>query len=261
MSDLIPSIPYLSYGKLFIEPLDPFDRPVGGMRQLGWYEAPSIKNTRKSLTIPNNELKGGGDAYSNSKIDKSEFSITMYDFISENLALFLNATYEEKIVEVLTDFERLCFKGRLNTLDGIIDVSQPIVVKHDTTTFLLDTDYYVSSGGIIVPNSSPIAALDTGAGVTLKISASLKACTKFEVSSVSDQYFALRLETYNEATNDTDEIYDYYKLRLSGADEIQPTAHNDKMASVKLSGSFMPVQWRVKKKGDSAWGVFYRAKD
>ncbi len=257
----VPVVPTLSYGKIFLEQLNQFDRPVGGMRQVGWYSNPVIKFAKKKASIPNNENKGGGNAFSMTRIESGTFEITLYDLNPENLSLILNGSFEEVVTEVLTDFEVTCYKGRLNTLNGIIDRASPIVVKHGADTYAEDADYFVQEGGIYVPKEGVIAALDTGNGVPLQVSLSLKACTKFQINSRSDSAFAVRFETYNEATDDTPEIYDYYKLQLSGAEEIQPTAHGDKFAEIKLTGEFLPVSWRVKKKDDSAWGVMYRAKD
>ncbi len=255
MADIF-NFPILSSGKVLLALLNKYDRPKAGMVDISWYSEPKIETPNKTISIDNTRTPGGGTVFSMTRREQVKMTITLNDFNEENMGLLLGSSKNRVAVTTLTDFDVVFYKG-INPLNGIIDTSKPIVVKN-TDTFQRDVDYYADSSGIIIPDEGALAPLDTGTGIPLKVTATLKEVTEFQLYTFPSRSYQMRLATINEAVENTEEIYDYWKVKFSGATEFQPMGHTDKFGNVKLEGFIMPVPSQIVQPGDSAYGKVYR---
>lgn len=117
---------------------------------------------------------GGGNAAEVTKVKSVKLSMTLNTFSNENLALALRGVVESLVAAVVTDELVTAVHDGLADTTKMIDVTEDVVVKNQagTSTFVKETDYIVSPGGI--------RALSTG---TIPANAPLKVTYKSAVGS------------------------------------------------------------------------------
>ncbi len=257
MTDIL-NFPLLSSGKILLARLNKYNRPAAGLLDISWFGDAKIETPSKDISIDNTRTPGGGTVFTLTRREQVKMSVTLYDFNEDNMGLLLSSEGARVPVTTLTAFDIVFFNG-INPLNGIIDIKQPVVVSDGTNTYQRDIDFYVESSGIIIPEGQgALSPLDTGDGIPLKVSATLKETTQFQLYTYPSRSYRMRLATINEAVENTEEIYDYWKVKFSGATEFQPMGQTDKFSNVKLDGFIMPEPSMVIQPGDSVYGKIYR---
>lgn len=157
----------------------------------------SVEEEEKSVP---NFRGGGGNAASTSRISSVSFSATLYNFSAENMALALRADTSAVAATPVSD-ESIAAGATLDRLvktAKMIDTSVAPVVTTDPsgTTYVEDTDYTVTSAGIIPLSTGSITASED-----LLISYTPAASTKVEALTQAGSEFEIVIQGLNEETN------------------------------------------------------------
>ena len=157
----------------------------------------SVEEEEKSVP---NFRGGGGNAASTSRISAVSFSATLYNFSAENMALALRADTSSVAATPVSD-ESIAAGATLDRLvktAKMIDTSVAPVVTTDPsgTTYVEDTDYTVTSAGIIPLSTGSITASED-----LLISYTPAASTKVEALTQAGSEFEIVIQGLNEETN------------------------------------------------------------
>lgn len=107
---------------------------------------------------------GGGNAAEVTKVKSVKLSMTLNTFSNANLALALRGVVESLNAVVVTDELVTSVHDGLADTAKMIDVAEAVVVKNQAgaVTYVKDTDYIVSPGGIrvlstgAIPTNTPI---------------------------------------------------------------------------------------------------------
>ncbi|MFB2682803.1 phage tail tube protein [Shewanella mangrovisoli] len=185
-------------------------------RDVGNASGVKIAIEQETKTQPNFR-GGGGNAAEITRVKAVKLSFTMNDFSNANMALALRglvevvaagAVTEEPLVAVLDGLARTAF---------MIDTTVAPVVKNEAgdVTYVKDTDYVVSAGGIRALSSGDITA-----GEALKVSYTKKAGNVLQALTESGTTVPVTIDGVNDATGKP-WVLDFFKWSPS------PTAGMD----------------------------------
>lgn len=185
-------------------------------RDVGNASGVKIAIEQETKTQPNYR-GGGGNAAEITKVKSVKLSFTMNDFSNANMALALRGKVEvltagtvddEPITAVLDGLARTAF---------MIDTTVDPVVKNEAgaVTYVKDTDYVVSAGGIRALTGGAITA-----GQALKVSYTKKAGNVLQALTESGTTVPVVIDGVNDATGKP-WVLDFYKWSPS------PTAGMD----------------------------------
>lgn len=175
-------------------------------RDVGNASGVKIAIEQETKTQPNYR-GGGGNAAEITKVKSVKLSFTMNDFSNANMALALRgvvevvaagAVTEEPLVAVLDGLARTAF---------MIDTTVAPVVKNEAgaVTYVKDTDYVVSAGGIRALTGGAITA-----GQALKVSYTKKAGNVLQALTESGTTVPVVIDGVNDATGKP-WVLDFYK--------------------------------------------------
>lgn len=161
---------------------------------------------------PNYMTPGGGNANSLSKISSFTGSMTLIDYTPENLALALRGSVTAVTAGAVVDEAQASVgnDGELIPTSFPIDHTQAITVKKtDDTALAVDTDYTVTSNGIVVVGTGGIDA--TG----VKISYTKAAGAIMEALVASGEEFTLLFDGLNDAQNGAPVNIRCHRIKMS----------------------------------------------
>lgn len=175
-------------------------------RDVGNASGVKIAIEQETKTQPNYR-GGGGNAAEITKVKSVKLSFTMNDFSNANMALALRGKVEvltagtvddEPITAVLDGLARTAF---------MIDTTVDPVVKNEAgaVTYVKDTDYVVSAGGIRALTGGAITA-----GQALKVSYTKKAGNVLQALTESGTTVPVVIDGVNDATGKP-WVLDFYK--------------------------------------------------
>lgn len=175
-------------------------------RDVGNASGVKIAIEQETKTQPNYR-GGGGNAAEITKVKSVKLSFTMNDFSNANMALALRGKVEvltagtvddEPITAVLDGLARTAF---------MIDTTVAPVVKNEAgaVTYVKDTDYVVSAGGIRALTGGAITA-----GQALKVSYTKKAGNVLQALTESGTTVPVVIDGVNDATGKP-WVLDFYK--------------------------------------------------
>lgn len=157
----------------------------------------TVEEEEKSVS---NFRGGGGDAASTSRISSVRFSSTFYNFSADNLALALRADTSAIAATPVVDesISSAASLDRLVKTAKMIDITVAPVVTSDPagTTYVEDTDYTVSSAGII-----PLSTGSIPVSTALLIDYTPVASTLVQALTQSGLEFEVVIAGLNEETN------------------------------------------------------------
>ncbi|MGI2021722.1 hypothetical protein [Shewanella glacialipiscicola] len=141
---------------------------------------------------------GGGNAAEITRVKSVKLSFTLNDFSNQNMALALRGK-----VEVLAAGAVVTPESIIAVLDGLADTAfmidttvEPVVTDTTAaTTFVKDTDYVVSAGGIRALSTGTITAEQP-----LKVTYTKKAGNAMQALTESGQTVPVVIDGVNDAT-------------------------------------------------------------
>ena len=208
-------------GSLFLKKLS-----GGGSYCVGDWEEPAIKYDAEEKFIPNLKTPGGGKSESIERINGMMISFNLFNFSASNVALMLYGTTAEETAGIGTAEAHTAYKNSLLRLSGLIDEVTLVTDVGATTTYVLDTDYYVEPSGIVIPETGAIATADTGTGVAIEVTYTTQSATTIQtLVNKGEEYFASFISK-NETRSNNIEIADFFRIKFKIAAEM-PLADTD----------------------------------
>lgn len=212
--------------------------PAGILR----FDGRDVGNTGETTIAVDEEEKsvpnargGGGNSASNSRVKAVNFSTEIYNPSPENMAVTLRAATTAITAGAVSD-ESLSSAASLDRLVRtvkMIDTSVPPVVTSDPagTTYVEDTDYTVTSSGII-----PLSTGSIPVSTALLVSYTSVASTKVEALTEAATEIEVSIEGLNE---DTGKPFRFigYKWKPSAAERLALISGD--YTSMPLSGEIL----------------------
>lgn len=185
-------------------------------RDVGNASGVKIAIEQETKTQPNFR-GGGGNAAEITRVKAVKLSFTMNDFSNANMALALHGLVEVVAAGEVTDEPLVAVLDGLARTAFMIDTTVAPVVKNEAgdVTYVKDTDYVVSAGGIRALSSGDITA-----GQALKVSYTKKAGNVLQALTESGTTVPVTIDGVNDATGKP-WVLDFYKWSPS------PTAGMD----------------------------------
>ena len=164
----------------------------------------AIEQETKTQT---NYRGGGGNSAEITKVKSVKLSFTMNDFSNANMALALRGKVEVVTAEAVENEAITAVLDGLARTAFMIDTTVAPVVKNEAgdVTYVKDTDYVVSAGGIRALSSGDITA-----GQALKVSYTKKAGSVLEALTESGTTVPVVIDGVNDATGKA-WVLDFYK--------------------------------------------------
>ncbi|MCT8871358.1 phage tail tube protein [Shewanella xiamenensis] len=175
-------------------------------RDVGNASAVKIAIEQETKTQPNYR-GGGGNAAEITKVKSVKLSFTMNDFSNANMALALRGVVEVVAAGAVTDEPLVAVLDGLARTAFMIDTTVAPVVKNEAgaVTYVKDTDYVVSAGGIRALTGGAITA-----GQALKVSYTKKAGNVLQALTESGTTVPVVIDGVNDATGKP-WVLDFYK--------------------------------------------------
>jgi hypothetical protein len=183
---------YIGVGAIYLQLIG----SAGGLLNIGNCSQLEYAFDEEKQELPNYMTPGGGNANVQSKISSFTGSLVLHDFTAENLALALRGAVTAVAAGTVTDEVQECagVDGELIPFDFPIDHSAAITVKTAADAPLtLDTDYSVTSTGIIVIGDGDIDNTGVKVSYTKAVGAIMEALV------ASGQEFRLHFDGVNDA--------------------------------------------------------------
>lgn len=211
------------------------------MRQVGYWKEGKLSIETDDKAIPNYTTPGGGNAETLARIKKVGIEFTFYNLNPENLAFVLYGTTEQEAAATITEEAHMVYKNSVTPLNGMVDTSYAsVAVKSEDglTTYVKGTDYYVETGGIVIPSTGDLADLDTtGAGVAVKVTYKTLAADVIQALIHKGKEYHARFISQNEARGNNPEICDMFRIKFSPTKEL--TLVDDDFKAIKMEGEIL----------------------
>lgn len=201
---------YIGVGVIYLEVLG----SAGGLLNIGNCSQLEYAFDEEKQELPNYMTPGGGNANVQSKISSFTGSITMHDFTPKNLALALRGAVTEVVAAAVADEVHECagVDGELIPFDFPIDHSVAITVKTAADDALVvDTDYTVTSTGIVVIGTGDIDNTGVKVSYTKAVGAIMEALV------ASGQEFRLHFDGLNDAQTGKPVAITNHRIKFSPA--------------------------------------------
>ena len=185
---------YIGVGAIYLELLG----SAGGLLNIGNCSQLEYAFDEEKQELPNYMTPGGGNANVQSKISSFIGSVVLHDFTAKNLALALRGSVTAVAAGTVTDEVQECagVDGELIPFDFPIDHSQPITVETPADApLVLDTDYTITSTGIVVIGDGAITNVGVKVTYTKAVGAIMEALV------ASGEEFRLHFDGVNDAQN------------------------------------------------------------
>lgn len=230
----------------------------GPMRQIGYWKEGKLSVETDDKAIPNYTTPGGGNSETLARIKKVGVEFTFYNLNPENLAFMLYGTTARETATTVTEAVHTVYKNSVTPLAGLLDTTFATVVKSEDglTTYVKDTDYYVETGGIVIPSTGDIADLDTGDGVVVKITYKTLAADVIQALIHKGKEYMVRFISQNEARGNNQEICDMFRVKFSPTKEL--TLVDDDFKAIKMEGEVLADSARDFTGGLSQHFTIYR---
>ncbi|MEL4248559.1 phage tail tube protein [Shewanella xiamenensis] len=165
-------------------------------RDVGNASGVKITIEQETKTQPNYR-GGGGNSDEITKIKSVKLSLTMNDFSNANMALALRGKVEVLTAGTVDDEPITAVLDGLADTKFMIDTTVDPEVTNDTgaTTYVKDTDYVVSAGGIRALTGGAITA-----GQALKVTYTKKAGNAMQALTESGKVVPVVIDGVNDAT-------------------------------------------------------------
>ena len=179
------------------------------MRPIGNVDSLSLKATEEKKELKDNQNAGGGTANSLRRIQAVELSMSMRDFVGENIALAVLGSSAAVAGGSVLNEAVVARVGGLTALDHIAPTAVTVTNVAGTVTYAAGTDYNVVAGGIFVPTGSTITD-----GTTIHVDYTWAAQTEIEALVSSGKDWVLRFSGLNEAQSGKAVVVDVHRARF-----------------------------------------------
>ncbi len=199
---------------------------IGNVSKLNFGVSEDVKEQR-DYTQP-----GGGTVAEARRITAVEAGMTLLDLDKSNLARAFFGNGVSNTSAVVTDEVHVAYKEGFNPFAFPPDETGTISVKQGVTTYVVDEDYIVSSGGITILADGTIAD-----GTVLEITYTSIDSDTVEAITASAQEYELFFEGINEAKSGRSVNVHAYRVKF-GATQILDLI-NDDFASFDIKGKLL----------------------
>ncbi len=199
------------------------------MRPIGNVDSLSLKATEEKKELKDFQNAGGGNANSLRRIQAVELSMSLRDFVGDNIALAVFGSASAVTGATVTNEAVVARVGGLTPLLHIAPTAVTVTNVAGTTTYVAGTDYVVTAGGIFIPSGSTIPT-----GDTVHVDYTYAAQTKVEALVNAGKDWVLRFAGLNEAQSGKAVVVDVHRARFG---PIQDYALiGDDYAAMALNG-------------------------
>ena len=209
---------YIGKGKIYVD-----GRFVGNVPTL------TFGASEEEKTLPDYTSAGGGNRNVVRRVSNVTCTFTMNDFSPENLALALRASAAAASVTPVANESHTANHDRLIVLPGVNPTSVTVTSDPAGTTYVLDTDYTVTAGGIM-----PLSAGNIPDGAAILISYTPSAGQVIEALVNSGVKVQLVFEGLNEAQSGKAVVVVAHRVSFGVAANLGLIA--DEFGALELSG-------------------------
>lgn len=181
---------------------------------------------------------GGGTVAEVRRITAVECAMTMLDLDAANLTRAFFGDSVSAVSAAITDEVQVGYKNGFIPLKHPLDETETLTVKEGVTTYVVDTDYTVSPGGITI-----LADGDIDDGTVLQISYTTVDHDSVEAITSSAKEYELFFEGVNEAQSERAVNVHAYRIKF-GATQILDLI-NDDFASFEVKGKLLRDNTKV----------------
>jgi len=186
----------------------------------------------------NFRTSGGGNRNSLSRISSVNLSITLTDFTASNIAKGVRGSTSAVTAAAVTD-ESIAAPASLTgdplvLTANVIDTAETVTVTSDPagTTYTADTDYTVTSAGILILDSGSISASDD-----LLITYTKKAVDVVQALVNSGSEYEITFVGLNESQSDSPVVVTAHRVKFTPASEKQLIG--DEFGNLVLEGEVL----------------------
>lgn len=203
-----------------------------GARQIGNVSSLAFSVNEETKELMDYTSAGGGTRNEKRRITGVEVSITMHDLSPENLAMAMYGETSEVAAGSVVDEAVTAKHDELVLLDNVGATS--VVVKNQAgdTTYTVDTDYTVTSSGIIVLSTGTIAD-----DASLKVSYDYPAQDVVQGLTSDAGEYELIFEGINEARSGKQATVVAHRVRFGAAANLDLIG--DDYAGLELTGKLL----------------------
>lgn len=215
---------YIGKGSVYLKvkgSTDPM-RPVGNVSAL------SLKANEDKKSQLDFQNAGGGEANSLRRISSVELSITMVDFVAENIGLAVRGSVTAVAGGTVAEEAVVAYLGGLTPLAHVNPTSVVVKDVTDVTTYVAGTDYDVTAGGLFIPTGSSIDD-----GDTLHVAYSYAGENLVQALTDSGQDYVLRFVGLNEAKSGKPTVVQVHRARFGPVQDM--ALIGDDYASIALT--------------------------
>jgi hypothetical protein len=199
---------------------------IGNVSVLNFGVTEDVKEQRDYTVV------GGGTVAEARRISAVECGMTLHDLDKDNLARAFFGTASELATEAVTGEVQLGYVGGFTPTNKPIDTSVAVTVAMGATTFVLGTDFEVSSGGITI-----LADGDIEDGDALEIGYTTLDHQTMEAITTFAKEYELYFEGLNEAKSGRAVNVAAHRIKF-GATQVLDLINED-FASFEVKGKLL----------------------
>lgn len=185
------------------------------LRAVGNVSEITVSASEDKKELPDSQNAGGGMANTLRRPSAVEVSMAMRDFVAENIALATRGAVSEVTSGSVTSE---AVTARLDGLTPLAHINPSSVVVTNvagTTTYVANTDYIVTTGGIFIPATSTIPD-DT----VVHVDYSYSAQRVVQALVNAGLEYVMRIVGLNEAKSGKPVVVDFHRLIFGPTQEL-----------------------------------------
>jgi hypothetical protein len=223
---------FVGKGKLYLSRLG-----ANNLQRIGNTSKLSVSIDQESKELADYENPGGGVAEALTRIKEAKVSLTLHNLNASNLAIAVFGDSSAINAGTVTDESHTAHKGALIRLAHLAPTAVVVTNTTGATTFVAGTDYVVSGGGIIIPETSNIAE-----NATIKVSYAYGAQNVVEAITAVGAEYTLAFDGLNEVDSGKPCVVDLWRVRFSPAKSIELI--DDDFGKIELEGKLLKDETR-----------------
>ncbi len=202
------------------------------LQRIGNTSKLSLSIDEETKELADYENPGGGVADALSRIKDAKVTLTLHNLNATNLALALFGDASAINAGTVTDENHTAHKGALLRLDKLGASSVIVTNAAGTTTYLAGSDYQISGGGLLIPDSSGIPDADP-----IKVSYAYGAQNLIEAITATGQEYTLAFDGLNEADSGKPCVVDLWRVRFTPTKSLDLI--DDDFSKLELEGKLL----------------------
>lgn len=202
------------------------------LQRIGNTSKLSLAIDEESKELADYENAGGGVADALSRIKDAKISLTLHNLNAANLAIALFGDANAINAGTVTNENRIARKGALVRLDKLGASAVVVTNAAGTTTYVAGTDYQVTGGGLLIPDTSTIPDADP-----IKVAYAYGAQNVIEAITATGLEYTLAFDGLNEADSGKPCVVDLWRVRFTPAKSLDLI--DDDFSKLELEGKLL----------------------